>query len=426
MFENDFYSETDCRFVHFDGVSVYLDKFVRSNWNSGNPHRSPFQRDLDRLVFSGPFRRLQGKTQVRRVGPRCFSRTRLSHSIEIARIARSLVKRLYHQQEQKPESYVDLDLVEFACYAHDIGNPPFGHAGETALNLCMKGYDGFEGNAQSLRIITEIARSECRDGEPIRKGIEPTQAAVESILKYRILHCEQTGPSEGRSKFLCDHQDKLIKGLSLSTSKSIECQIMDIADDIGNAFIDFTDGDREEIITSEAVQNECDKENNVSKPIRNKLLKFLKADNINAYANWLIGECVKSLHSQTDTPYARSGWEIGLGDDQPELIKTLKRINRSLVFKQSQIQANDNSGAFIIRVIFDSLASHYCEKRRDSLLGKIIPKDWDHRIQKSEAEQERLRLVADFISGMTDDYADMIFHKLIDAGSAKSSFPSSS
>jgi dGTPase len=150
MFTNQFYSEDDCRWVRFKQNRFLLCDFVRDDWNRRHPHRTPFQRDLDRLVFSAPFRRLQGKTQVRRTGPRCYSRTRLSHSIEIARIASSFVKQLYYLQDENSESFIDLDLVEFACFAHDIGNPPFGHAGERALNACMKDYGGFEGNAQSL------------------------------------------------------------------------------------------------------------------------------------------------------------------------------------------------------------------------------------------------------------------------------------
>jgi dGTPase len=131
--------------------------------------------------------------------------------MEVARIAHSLVKRLYYLQERDPESFVDLDLVEFACYAHDIGNPPFGHAGERALNARMKNHGGFEGNAQSLRIITEIGWSAWSYDEPTRTGIEPTQAAVESILKYQELHRDKTDPPEQRSKFLYDYQNKLIE-----------------------------------------------------------------------------------------------------------------------------------------------------------------------------------------------------------------------
>jgi dGTPase len=277
MFENRFYSDADCRFVKFRGLKVDWTNFVRDNWNKSNAHRTPFQRDLDRLVFSGPFRRLQGKTQVRRTGPKCYSRTRLSHSMEVARIAHSLVNRLYFLTLPKPESFVDLDLVEFACYAHDIGNPPFGHAGERELNACMGYHGGFEGNAQSLRIITEIGWSRRAKTNPTRIGIEPTQAAVESILKNQELHHDKKGPPKQRSKFLYDYQGQLIETLSIANSQSLECQIMDIADDIANALIDYADGIRAGIINEDTL-NEQKNAGYLDKSIMNRLRRTLKYD----------------------------------------------------------------------------------------------------------------------------------------------------
>src|SRR5260370_37078069 len=111
---------------------------MRTNWEKRNPHRTPFQRDLDYLVFSGAFRRLQGKTQVRKTGPNCFSRTRLSHSIEVARIARSILRRLEYEGGSGSNGFIDGELVEIDYFAHDIGNPPIGHAGEWGLDLFMK------------------------------------------------------------------------------------------------------------------------------------------------------------------------------------------------------------------------------------------------------------------------------------------------
>jgi dGTPase len=283
----------------------------------------------------------------------------------------------------------------------------------------MEDCDGFEGNAQSLRIITEIAWSARRNKEPIRTGIEPTQASVESILKHQTLHREKIAPSALRSKFLYDYQSKLIEELSISKSKSLECQIMDIADDIGNAFIDFTDGVREEIITLEALVSECINEGKLNDFIKDQLPRRLNSDMVGPYAITQIGECVKHFFIETGTSDARTEWRVALDKDHREFIKTLSSITHRLLFSDPEIQASDNSGAFIIRVMFETLANHYCERPSDSLAKKeIIPKDWHHRIQKSETKDKRLRLIADFISGMTDDYAQMTFDKLIQSGSA--------
>src|SRR5476649_1569019 len=114
-------------------------------------YRSVFHQDRDRVMFTPAFRRLQAKTQVFQAGEYDFYRTRLTHSLEVANIAKSIAAWLRHRQ---PGMAVDPDLLEAICLSHDIGHPPFGHAGERALNALMENHGGFEGNAQTLRILT--------------------------------------------------------------------------------------------------------------------------------------------------------------------------------------------------------------------------------------------------------------------------------
>src|ERR1700744_4646906 len=114
-------------------------------------YRSVFHQDRDRIMFSPAFRRLQTKTQVFQAGEYDFYRTRLTHSLEVSRIAESIAIWLRHKY---PHVAVALHLLEAVCLAHDIGPPPFGHAGERVLNRLMAGHGGFEGNAQTLRILT--------------------------------------------------------------------------------------------------------------------------------------------------------------------------------------------------------------------------------------------------------------------------------
>src|SRR6476660_2283985 len=123
LFNNDFYSDEDCSGIVKIPKAWRTKAFNRQTTDKGSlADRTPFQVDLDRLTFSEAFRRLQGKTQVRRTGPKCFSRTRLSHSIEVARIARSIVSKIHIIQGLPFGQFIDPDLVEFACFAHDIGN----------------------------------------------------------------------------------------------------------------------------------------------------------------------------------------------------------------------------------------------------------------------------------------------------------------
>ncbi|MGB0788054.1 MAG: deoxyguanosinetriphosphate triphosphohydrolase family protein, partial [Marinirhabdus sp.] len=152
-------------------------------------YRSHFSRDYARLLHSPSFRRLTGKTQLFPNNETDFFRNRLTHSLEVSQIAKSIARRLNHNHKLN----IDEDLVSFSALAHDLGHPPFGHQGEEALDECMLKYGGFEGNAQTLRIITKIEKKIVNedypcgidaDGKDIRKGLNLTYRAISSILKY--------------------------------------------------------------------------------------------------------------------------------------------------------------------------------------------------------------------------------------------------
>lgn len=148
----------------------------------GDP-RSPFQRDRARIMHSAAFRRLQGKTQVMGVGEGDFHRTRLTHSIEVSQIGYGLLQVLQSKKQNLDENaqkwLPERDLIEAACLAHDLGHPPFGHKGEQALHEAMLQHGGFEGNGQTLRIITKLEKYKERG-----KGLYPTRRLTLGILKY--------------------------------------------------------------------------------------------------------------------------------------------------------------------------------------------------------------------------------------------------
>lgn len=140
--QNNFYNEFDTERL--------------SDWKVGEDYRTPFQIDRDRVVHTPAFRRLQSKTQVFLSGEYDFYRTRLTHSLEVAQIGRSICHWLKHRSDLLDDTFfIDPELVEVVCLSHDLGHPPYGHAGERSLNLLMKDYGGFEGNAQTLRLLTE-------------------------------------------------------------------------------------------------------------------------------------------------------------------------------------------------------------------------------------------------------------------------------
>lgn len=222
--------------------------------------RSSYRRDYARLIHSPAFRRLQGKTQLYPGHESDFFRNRLTHSLEVAQIAKGIAQQLNCKNKFLKENPIDCDLVEFAALAHDLGHPPFGHNGEHALDDCMKQWGGFEGNAQTLRILAVVEKKEtldggfegiARDGRDNRIGLNLTYRSLASILKY-----DNEIPQSRNNK------DKLVKGYyssekelvrtirknvvpshpAKSRLKTIECQIMDIADDIAYSTYDLEDG----------------------------------------------------------------------------------------------------------------------------------------------------------------------------------------
>lgn len=235
--------------------------------NLVNPeeYRDEARRDYARLIHSASFRRLQGKTQVFPGYEGDFFRNRLTHSLEVAQIAKSIAIRLNSTSEffKPPETPINLDIVEFAGLAHDLGHPPFGHNGEEALDECMRDSGGFEGNAQTLRILTTLEKKQTAgdgsalfddSGGDLRRGLNLTYRSLASILKYdRMIPIgskerpsgKETSPVKGYYKSDDDLvktiKTKVIGHTDISDFKTIECSIMDIADDIAYSTYDLED-----------------------------------------------------------------------------------------------------------------------------------------------------------------------------------------
>lgn len=233
--------------------------------NQQGAYRSEFRRDYDRILHCSAFRRLQGKTQVFPHNESDFFRTRLTHSLEVSQIASSIAIRLNHTDPFFKKNPIDIDLVSAASLAHDIGHPPFGHNGEVILNDRMRSYGGFEGNAQTFRILSRISKRSDRietedvgpDGSPFKNenriGLNLTSRTLAAVLKYdrEIDYLSPPTPTKLVKGYYWTERDvvkrikkDVLNGALLPADrkfKTIECQIMDLADDIAYSAFDLED-----------------------------------------------------------------------------------------------------------------------------------------------------------------------------------------
>jgi dGTPase len=232
--------------------------------NGTDSYRSPWRRDYARLIHCPSFRRLQGKTQVFPGYESDFFRNRLTHSLEVAQIAKSIAMRLNATAGEFKKNRLRPEIVEFAGLAHDLGHPPFGHTGEEALDESMREKGGFEGNAQTLRIVARLEKKSTLRlvnddavafdrGEDLRCGLNLTFRSLASLLKYDYAiptRSKDRKVKEDVSKGYYAEEKDLVAEIKrhvlgiddLSTIdkfKTIECSIMDIADDIAYSTYDL-------------------------------------------------------------------------------------------------------------------------------------------------------------------------------------------
>jgi len=392
-----------------------------------NDYRTPFQIDRDRIIHSSEFRRLQGKTQVFLPGEYDFYRTRLTHSIEVAQIGRSICNFLLSSQKEilNEEYYIDPDLVEAICLAHDLGHPPFGHAGERVLNQLMMKYGGFEGNAQTLRLVTEIFY---RENEKYR-GMNPTRAFIDGILKYKALFSMFKNPE---NHFIYDEQKKYIefvfngnkipKDLSkpdkLNNFQSIECQIMDWADDTAYAINDIVDSISGGFITIEKL-SKWESTNNITdyqNSIIEEMIKWIKEGSYKRNFGAQIGEFVRSCRLKErktfmDSLTNRYKYILDIPEEIIQKAKLYKQISVDLVFRSSSLHQIEFKGNNMIEKIFKLLEENYINNVNPI---KLLPDFNDKLIRLEKSKKVRARLVCDYISGATDSYAMRIYRRLFD------------
>ena len=414
MPENRFYNAFDTETLHprkrFEGE-----------------YRSAFQIDRDRIIHSSAFRRLQSKTQVFLSGEYDFYRTRLTHSIEVAQIGRSICGWLKQQGGSLDEAcFIDPDLVESACLSHDLGHPPFGHAGERTLHWLMEPYGGFEGNAQTLRILTQTLFSEGRD------GMNPTRALLDGVLKYKTLHVEKGG---AKNHYIYDDQDEwldfamggqafpveLTPGEARNGFKSIECQIMDWADDTAYSLNDLADGIRAGFINVTDLERWASARNLDVE--RGKDVDFLceaiRQERVEGRLNRLIGECIRATALKPNANFLsqstrRHQFELEIDPAMRARADLHKQISLDLVFLSPQLQQLDHKADFILTRLFEVLRDRYIEPTQPKGLH-LMPAAIEQGIARESDIKVRARLVCDWIANMTDRFAFRTYRRLFDA-----------
>lgn len=392
-------------------------------------YRSPFQIDRDRIIYSSSFRRLQSKTQVFVAGQYDFYRTRLTHTIEVAQVGRSLCQWLLHSSAFLSEDFfVDPDLVEAACLAHDLGHPPFGHTGEATLHAVCAEYGGFEGNAQSLRLLTKTLYQ----GE---RGMAPTRALADAILKYKTTYLQwqvSTGKLPQRH-FLYDDQEDILQWVHGGTSflaehtpgkirnslSSIECQIMDWADDTAYSLNDIVDGVAAKFLSVESIQRwaegkTLDKEetiwveeliamicqNRVEGRLGRKIGKFIQAVSLQRVEGFL---AAKSSRYQ----FCLSVEELVLKE-----CALYKKIARDLIFRAHKLQQLDRKADRFLRCLWQELWQEYHPDGKKKF--QLVPAEWEAKIMQSEGDAMRARWIADWLGGMSDASALRAYQSLFD------------
>ncbi len=334
--------------------------------------RDAFQRDRDRIIHSAAFRRLCYKTQVFITTEGDLFRTRLTHSLEVAQIGRAVARSLRANE----------DLVEAIALAHDLGHTPFGHAGQHALNLCMRPYGGFEHNVQSLRVVDIL---EQRYGQ--FDGLNLSFETREGILK----HC-----SKANARQLGDVGARFVDG----TSPSIEAQICNLADEIAYCNHDIDDGLRSGLITLEQISRvpifaDRLRRVRVDQPALNDSLLVAQAirDLIGDMVADLVTYTGQQLREHRPRSVARVRCLPALVEFSPAMraeLQTLKRFLFRQLYRHPSVVLEMDRGQTILRTLFDRLQRHPHQ----------LPPEHQQRFQ-----QLGPRAIADYIAGMTDRFA---------------------
>lgn len=407
-------------------MDVWTERFLSSQGVRPGDHRSPFQRDKARILHSAAFRRLQAKTQIMSIGQNDFYRTRLTHSLEAAQIGSALVAQL-RTKTSLQQFLPDDALMESLCLAHDLGHPPFGHGGETALNQRMARFGGFEGNGQTFRIVGKL--------EPYTEtgGMDLCRRTLLGLLKYPILQPQVQATGQGkpykavyredsdlldwvlapltdadRSKF----QHCIIDGTNQkSCYKSLDASIMELADDIAYGVHDLEDAVVTGTVTASQWQQQLSETNLHSADLEflhsigQQLFRsehYIRKTAIGTLVNRLI-TAVEIFDVLPDTNEMLIRYNAVLPPREHQILQLLKGFIFRNVILHPELQQNEFRGQRTVQALFDAFVA---EPER------LLPENTRQRWRTLTEQGRGHRAICDYVAGMTDEYANRMMQRL--------------
>lgn len=369
---------------------------------AASPSRTEFQRDRDRIIHAAAFRRLQHKTQVFVSNVGDHYRTRLTHSLEVAQIARSAARALA----------LDEDLAEAVALAHDLGHPPFGHAGEEALNRAMKEWGGFDHNAQALRVVTKLERKYAE-----YDGLNLSWEALEGMVKHNgpLLGANRTKAKDLPAAIAeyAQHHD-----LELATFAGPEAQIAALADDIAYINHDLDDGVRAGLLGLDVL---------ASVPLVGPTLAEVRAryreleqgrlihETIRRLIDRMVADMVGETNARAADAKPRSAADVRAMDralvafsaPMAAEVKALRSFLYENMYRHSRVSGDAARGAAAVSDLFGCY-------REDP---PALPPEW--RPAAKDAVADRTRRITDFLAGMTDRYAMLEHERLFPSQPAR-------
>lgn len=410
--------------------------------------RTEWERDYARLIHSSAFRRLQSKTQVLGLGESDFYRTRLTHSMEVAQIGVGILRTLidkYKDNDEIKNTLPDPALMNSICLAHDIGHPPFGHGGEVALNVCMRGYGGFEGNGQTLRILSKL------DKYTESHGMNPTRRLLLGVLKYPASYNDtvqstaygdlptrrwlcQAKKQHPPKCYLNDEQDIVSwileplaeKERELFTStefnentghfkprfKGLDTSIMELADDISYSLHDLEDAISLGMVTRKDWDEHFQKAKDFSScGFNNQLV----ADDLFSDYSYkrkhqigcLVHKFITNIEvKKSDCQSAVMGlikWNAVMDTAYDELRDHIFDLVKQKVIKSPNVQQLEFKGQKLVMELFEALESDP---------ERLLPRSTLDRYRDASSYSNKIRVICDYVSGMTDDYATRLYEKI--------------
>jgi len=422
---------------------VWQSRIIEQYKHRPNDNRSPWQVDRSRIIHAAAFRRLQAKTQIMGIGLNDFYRTRLTHSLEVSQIGTGILRHLKAQHSDFSH-FPSTGLLETLCLAHDIGHPPFGHGGEIALNYMMRNHGGFEGNAQTLRIVAKL--------EPYSNGygMNLTRRTLLGFIKYpafinelwhtipdtrnsrAFIKADDWRPAKGLYQDDAHIFDWIVEPLSqndrtlLNTHatidkhraktlyKSLDSAIMEHADDIAYAVHDLEDAIATRVLTLDDWQTHAlphlqalnfEWLNTLLETLTSRLFSkndFERKDAIGELVNTFIINIHLDIQNEAfECPILK--YTAKLHPEYENVLHILKHFVFQRLIRDPEMQQIEFKGQNLLIELFTAFAS-------DPL--RLLPETTQAQYIEAQKHNQGMRIICDYLSGMSDEYAYKTYQRL--------------